>query len=798
MPLAPCTHCGTPTPAAPNHAETFCCSGCASAYSLIHACGLEDYYRFAEPKTDGPLDAVAVDYADFDRREFLEAHATLDAGERRATLALEGMHCAACVWLLERLPTLHPGVLQARVDWRRATIEVRWDAAQTGLGAIATALANLGYRPTPLRLDDPAGSGRTRPHAQRRLIHLALAFAAAGNNMLIAVGLYLGEASGITGDMASLLRWASCAVGAFSLAVPGRTFFTGAWAAIRARVPHMDLPVALGLSIGGIAGLVNTIRGTGEIYFDTLSALVFLLLLGRWLQVRQQDQAASSIELLYRITPTVAHRVDDEGIRIVPADVLRCGDVVEVRAGDVIPADGVVLDGASAVDHAVLTGEARPVTVEVGNAAVAGATNLTAPLRVRIDAVGTDTRIGSVVDQVTRASTTRPPIVRFADRIAGWFVTTVVLLAALTFVAWTWLDPSVAVDHTVALLIVACPCALGLATPLALNVALGRAAKRRILVKGGSALQRLSKPGHIWFDKTGTITQGRMRVVHWHGSEEDLARLAALEAHVVHPIAAAVLDHAPERPRSAAAENVTVVDGGVTGLVDGVSFGAGHAGFATAHMGAPLERGPFQRAAAWVEAGLSPLFVVRDGVIVGMAALGDPLRDDARAVIDALRARGWTVAILSGDHADVVERVGAQLGLRAEDCRGGLSPAEKAALVSAEAGRTTVMVGDGVNDSGALMAATVGIAVHGGAEASLRAAPVYLGRPDLGALVELVDDSTAAVGTIRRTLSVSLLYNAVAVGLAATGVMSPLVAALLMPLSSVSVIAAALAPTRRP
>lgn len=793
MSLTPCDHCGIPVPAdAPpvegEAAGHFCCSGCATAYALIHSCGLEAFYRMSDEVR--PVDAPPLRYAEFDRADFLRAH-TLAApgGELIATLGIDGMHCASCVWLLERLPQIVPGVVEARVNWRRATLVVRWNPQQAQLSAIADRVAKLGYRPFPLT-SGSTGRGDTSNN-RGRIIQLALAFAAAGNNMLIATGLYLGAFSHMSDGMLALLRWASCVVGVFSLLGPGRTFFTGALASIRSRSPHMDLPVALGLAIGGVAGLFNTLTGRGEVYFDTLSVLVFLLLLGRWLQMRQQDRAASALDVLYRVTPRIAHRVDDDGVHDVPGDVLQVGDLVEVRVGDVVPADGDIVGGTTTCDQSVLTGESAPVTLGVGDDAAAGTTNLGSVIRVRVRAVGSDTRIGSVLEEVEKASAERAPIVRFADRIAGWFVAYVLVAAGITFTAWTVAGADTAVDHTVALLIVACPCALGLATPLAISVALGRAARRKILVKGGEALQRMSEPGRLWLDKTGTVTQGAMRVVDWTGSDADFARLAALEAQVVHPIATAVVAHAKRRGLELPVAQAESGVGGITGHAGGHELVAGHAGFVDEACGAELPPEFMSRAKAWVEQGYSPLFVARDGEVVGAAALGDPLREDAKSTVAELQRRGWTVGILSGDHPSVVRSVGAQLGLAPEDCRGGLLPRDKVRIVEQRGSGPTVMVGDGVNDSAALMAASVGVAVRNGAEASMRAAPVYLARPDLGALLELLDGAKNTVGTIRLTLATSLGYNAIAVTVAALGFMTPLVAALLMPASSLSVIAVA-------
>ena len=332
--------------------------------------------------------------------------------------------------------------------------------------------------------------------------------------------------------------------GMIALAWPGSLFFRGAWAALRTKTAHLDLPIAIGLAAGGIAGTVNAILGRGEIYFDSLSMLVLLLLIGRWLQRRQQCWANDSLELLFSLTPTSARRLENGAVVEVPIEAVQPGDLVEVRAGDSIPADGSVLEGESSVNRALLTGESQPTAVGPGSAVHAGTVNLSARLVVQVEAVGEATRVGRLMQLVEQHSRNRPPIVQFADRIAGRFVRIVLAVAAMTFLAWVWFSPAKAIDNAVALLIVTCPCALGLATPLAVTIALGRAARRHILVKGGEVLEVLSRQGVMLLDKTGTLTAGRIALVSWNGDESVRPLVAALERHSAHPIAQALVDGA--------------------------------------------------------------------------------------------------------------------------------------------------------------------------------------------------------------------------------------------------------------
>ncbi len=399
-------------------------------------------------------------------------------------------------------------------------------------------LDSLGYPPHPAR--DVRARELQRHEDHRFLIRIGVAAACAGNVMTLAFALYGGMFSGIEAEYARLFRWTSMLFCAVALLWPGSLFFRGAWAALRTRTAHLDLPIALGLLAGGLAGSVNVIRDRGEIYFDSLTMLVFLLLVGRWIQRRQQRWAGDAVELLFSLTPTSARRLKDEGIEEVPIEAVTPGDRVEVRAGDSVPVDGTVLEGQSTLDQSLLSGESHLVPVEPGQGVHAGTVNVASRLVIRVEAVGGQTRVGRLMSLVEECSRRRAPIVQFADRVAGWFVVTLLTLAAVTFAVWLWIAPQRAIGNAVTLLIVACPCGLGLATPLALTVALGRAARRGILIKGGEVLERLARPGVMILDKTGTVTAGRTKVVSWVGDENAQSWVAALEAHSAHPVGVAL------------------------------------------------------------------------------------------------------------------------------------------------------------------------------------------------------------------------------------------------------------------
>lgn len=783
-----CLHCGLDVPAGrvESGAESqFCCVGCHVAYGIIHAHGLDQYYRLGE-KREEAVRPTRRAYEEFDHPSFHEMYVRdANGGLSEVELYIEGVHCASCVWLVERVPLLVPGVARAELDVRRALARVTWDANTVGLSAVARMLDSLGYPPHPYR--GVRRDAMRRMEDRAMLARIGVSGAIAGNLMLSAAALYAGWAGGMEHEWQHFFRWVSFALVTPAILWPGRVFFDGAWASLRARTLHMDVPIALGLAAGYVQGAVNTIRDSGPIYFDGLAVLVFLLLVGRYVQQRGQRAAADGAELLFSLTPSTARVVDGVGaLHEVPAEALLPGAIIEVRPGETLAADGVVADGNSQLDLALLTGESRPVSVAPGTKVFAGTVNVTSPIRVRVEQTGESSRVAKILRQVEESARRRAPVVQAASRITPWFVGGVLVLAMVTFVAWRSRDPARAMDNAIALLIVTCPCALALSTPLAVSTAIARAARRGIFVKGGDALETLASPGRLFLDKTGTITESRTALVQWCGPEWARPLVLALEAESTHPLAAGFRTAWPGLAVPQASETTHVTGGGIAGDVAGRRVVVGSPSFVKvrAHAcAAEME--------ARIAPALTPVLVAVDGRIVAAAGLGDPIREDAAKSVAALRSRGWHVSVLSGDAAPVVEAIARELGLPAEECAGGMSPEAKLRMIESVRGDgegPVVMVGDGVNDAAAIAAASVGIGVHGGAEACLLTADVYLARPGLAPLVELVRGAERTMRVIRRNFAFSLAYNVAGAALAMTGSINPLVAALLMPASSLTVV----------
>lgn len=788
-----CSHCGLPVPAGDEtvNGPAFCCAGCRSVYEIVNAAGLSGYYQYRDEGPAAPARArTSRKYQELDEPAFQAQHCRAEPhGEKSVELLLEGVHCSACLWLIERVGRVVPGVTSARLDLSRNVVTLTWNDQRTALSLIAQGLESLGYPPHPLGASQAAG---VRSKDRELLLRLGVAGAAAGNVMLMAFALYSGAFSGMEAQYQALFRWTSLAIATPTVFWAGSVFLRGGWAALRTRTPHMDLPISVGILAGYVSGALNTFSARGEIYFDSLCTLIFLLLVGRYLQQSHHRRSTSQSELLLALAPQSAHLVDGQTERDVPASSVPEQATVRVAAGERIPVDGLVLRGNANVDASLLTGEAMPVETRVADRVYAGTTCQSGELWLRVESSGAATRLGRLMESVEVTLRRRAPIVRLADRVAGYFVIGILCVAAITLALWLHLDPQHAIDHTVALLVVTCPCALGMATPLAVSVALRRAASAGILFKGGEFMEELAQPGVIVFDKTGTLTQGQPELLAWMGDATWQAPVRAIEALSSHPLARSVQRAFPENDLRVQ-DYEELPQGGVAATVEGRRILIGSPALVERRLGS-LPKWVGKLVEAHGTAGRTPVVVAAGDTVRAVAAFGDALRPEAAGKLAELSKLGFRFEISSGDHQSVVDGVARELGIAAELARGGQSPEAKLARVAElrRNGERVIMVGDGVNDAGAMAAANVGMAVHGGAETCLRAADVFATRSGLGPIARAATGSRQAVATIRRGIAISLAYNVVGIGLAMTGFLSPLVAAIMMPLSSISVVSLAL------
>jgi Cu2+-exporting ATPase len=801
-PAAPpaCFHCGLPVPEGSPYRlpvdgeeRRFCCPGCQAVAQAIVGGGLTDFYRYrsAPSPTVENAERQAPDWRIYDQPAVQQGFVrAVDGHIRSASLLLEGMVCAACVWLNERHVGALPGVRAFRINYSTQRAYVEWDVRALNLSDILAAIAAIGYRAYPF------DAGRRDSLYQREravaLRRVAIAGLGAMQVMMLALALYIGDFYGMDAGSRLLLRWISLIVTLPVLVYAAPPFFEAAWRGLRHRQPGMDVPVALAIAAAFAASVWNTWQGTGEIYFDSVTMFTFLLLGSRFLEMSSRQRAGRIAEQQFKMLPATALRLDAEGAEeTVAVAELRPGDRVLIRPGATVPADGHVLEGASSVDEALLSGESLPLLKRAGDALVGGAVNVESPLLMRVDQVGPDTVLSAIVGLSERAAGGKPRLAQLADRVATWFVSGV-LLAAVG-VAWWWglHDPGAAFAVTLSVLVVTCPCALSLATPTALTAATAHLIRRGLLATRHDALETLARVTRVVFDKTGTLTQGQLQLVEvtplgkWD-TQHCLELAAALERGSEHPVARA-LNAAVQGGRLPEARAVRNTPGaGVEGRFDGQTYRLGRPDFVGALVAAP------PHGALPSKPGASLVALGNEHGLLAWFQFADTLRSEAGQVITELKAMGIDVSLLSGDHSATVQRIAGQLGI--EQARGGLSPVDKLAHIQAlqARGATVAMVGDGINDAPVLGGASVSLAMGHGTQLAHAAADMIMPTGDLRALVAGIRVARTTLGIIRQNIVWAVAYNALALPLAAAGWVAPWAAALGMSLSSLLVVANAL------
>jgi Cu+-exporting ATPase len=703
------------------------------------------------------------------------------------------MTCAACSTRVERALGKVPGVTRATVNLatEQASIQTR-----PGMPAdvLVAAIEKAGYTATPVT-DAPPPRSEASPALSREARHVIFA-------MLLATPLVVPMVAMGFGAEWSLSPWLQ-----FVLATPvqfwlGGRFYVGAWKALRARSGNMDLLVALGTSAAyglSVRHLLDPPVQHGHLYFEASAVVIALVLLGKWLEARARRQTTAAIRALQALRPDVA-RVRRHGVEAeVPVAAVRIDDSVVVLAGERIPVDGVVLEGRSHADESLLTGESLPVTKEPGDRVTGGALNAEGRLVVRTTAIGAETTLARIIRLVEDAQARKAPIQRVVDRVSAVFVPVVVLVALATFLGWGFIggDWSVATLNAVAVLVISCPCALGLATPTAIMAGTGMAAKAGILVKDAEALEAAHQVGTVAFDKTGTLTQGRPRVMAVSGiavpDDVALSLAAAIEAGSSHPLASAVLDAARAHAVApAVARNVTVLAGrGVVAEVADREVLLGSERLMR-DIGVDPESHRDARARHAARGQTVSWLAERDSTgvrLLGLIAFGDAPRPTAAAAIEALSALGVRSVMVSGDNRDAASAIAQQVGLSPGDVVAEVLPGDKARVVERlrEDGRVA-MVGDGVNDAPALAAADVGFAMGNGTDVAMHAAGVTLMRPDPRLVADAIDLSRRTTRKIRQNLFWAFVYNVVGIPLAAAGWLNPVIAGAAMAFSSVSVV----------
>lgn len=735
----------------------FCCSGCLTVYEVLKEKGLSKYYDIKRAsdafKSRAPVEASRSSFLYLDDVTFQAEHSYRNPdGLRVIDFYLEGIHCLACLWLIEKLPDFVDGVRGSKLDLEKSVASMT--ISDTGkFSAAARELDRLGYRPHALSRSEDAKLLKTKEE-RSYLKRLGVAGAASGNIMIYSFSLYSGADESI-GRIFNILT--------VLLALPVFTysafpFYQNAWTALKNKTVSIDIPISVALIMGGVMGVWGLLNGYKENYFDSLTALVFLLLLSRYFLRKIQDKglSASDLHYFYR-TESVLRKTGDE-FEEVHSDYVRVGDVLKVRCEEFIPADGTVLEGDSLINNSLLTGESLPDHVRAGHKVFSGTQNLGSDLLMVVEKTSKDTRLGGILRHVEQGWASRSRTIDLTSEIAKYFTFAVILLSVFLFL---FLLPdqgaAMALSRALTLLIVTCPCALAISVPLTFHRSLSLAAQNGVIVKSDEVFEKLAKTSWIYLDKTGTITLGQLQIENFWGDEHAIDVLYSLEMKSRHPVAKALVDFT----RKKGARGLEVFDfqeitgKGVEGLIDGRLY--------------QIICGEL-----FCENQVLARFDVRDGI-----------RSDSRDIITRLKARGYGVSVLSGDKTEVVHLLAAHVGITHVNTHASMSPEEKVTKVKEP---HSVMVGDGANDAMALESADVGIAVSGAMDIALRASDVYLTTPGLSGVENLLILSKETMKVVKRNLALSLLYNSLSVIFVFTGIINPLVAAIVMPVSSLTVL----------
>lgn len=800
---SPCYHCGLPVPHGSQYdvvidgqQRAMCCPGCQAVAQTIVDGGLDNFYRHRDGQ-NADSDLIRTNSGDR-RKQELELYDNLDvqssfvhaagSDQREALLVIEGITCAACVWLLEKHLSSQPGVTSASVNLTTHRARIRWQTDTTRLSHLLAEIDRLGYQGHPYQ---PNREEQLLEQERKRAVRrLGVAGVCMAQTMMLAAALYAGELShSMDAHIITLMNWASMVLATPVALYSSVPFYKAAWRDLQTRSLSMDVPVALAILLAYFASVWSTLSGSGDVYFESVTMFAFFLLVGRFMEMAARHRTGRAGNALLDLLPTSAIRLDEGRETLVPATQLRTGDQVLIKAGHTIPADGRVVEGRSSVDESALTGEYLPQSRKTGDQVIGGTLNIEHPLQIEVTETGSESRLSAIVRMLDRAQAEKPGVARIADRVASQFVAATLLTAAAVAVFWYFYDPARAFWVTLSVLVVTCPCALSLATPTALTAATGTFRQRGMLISRGHVLESFATATHIIFDKTGTLTEGNLNIEEVRSvspldSQNLLNIAAALESRSEHPIARAFRAHA-----TGSASDVRVhVGQGLSGIVDGLRYRIGRPAFAC----------PENTPAPPGSKGLWLLLAEDEhSRPLGWFRLDDQVRPEASQALEELRSLGLTPLMLTGDASDAAQKVALQLGI--DQVFSGISPEQKLAHLNqlSQQGAEIIMVGDGINDIPALAGARTSVAMASATDLAKTNADAVLIANDLLRLPDSVRMARKTRAIIRENLSWALLYNLLALPAAAAGLVPPYWAAIGMSASSLVVVGNAMRLSRR-
>jgi len=787
LPLSRCLHCGEKLDSSntiESNGKLFCCNGCRSVFELLGSLGLDDYYTIRESQeiiqTAPPSDpASGEDYGYLDSESFAGLYVS-EEKPHTMNFYVEGIECAACLWLIEKIPSFVPEVESLTLNMSDNTAAVNF-TDENKFSSFPEILKKLGYKAHPLKIDEDASALKKREN-RKSLIRLSIAAVCAGNIMLLSAAIYSG-ARGVFEEQFLLLN--------LILSLPVVTycslpFYKSVIGSVRTGRATVDIPIVLVITAGFTISAYNYLWGSPEVYFDSVTMFVFLLLASRYFLRSVQDRLNDSEPLAKSLFSSDRVLVRDEGAKqffYQPVEYLEPGQRIKLARGDRFPADGILLSRSAEVNLSVLTGENIPRTVSKGDTVYAGSILDSDEAVLDVTGTGASTRIGKILEEVESNYRSKISLSTYSDRYATVFTVAVGIIAAVSFFAVSsYYGASEALDRTIAFILISCPCAFVFVMPLSFGLFLKASSENGILIKDARIFDKLPRVRNIYFDKTGTLTRGVYRILGWDTktlTEADRAAVLAIERESEHPVARAIVTRLSaenlDRPEVSGFRHI--YSKGVEGLVSGHLYSL----TAEEHETSPNEIN---------EIIASRIVVRKDGKPVSEILLGDSLKEDAKYVATELRKRGYSLYILSGDRDSNVRQVAGKLDIPLANVFSEKTPEMKYAIVREPGG--SMMIGDGLNDAGALSSSDVGVAIQGSVGESMKVSDAYILENDLFSILDLLDHGRVIRRTLRRNTFFSVTYNVSAGALALAGFINPLAAAVLMPLSSVLLIISSL------
>tara|TARA_R110000868_G_scaffold42681_5_gene144044 strand:- start:647 stop:3034 length:2388 start_codon:yes stop_codon:yes gene_type:complete len=774
-----CTHCDEPALAGiisrQDESKVFCCVGCRTVYEVLNNIGLDEYYDIKEQsgviRRRAPVQISEQQYLFLDHDSFLKDYAEKSDGILSMDFYLEGIHCLACLWLIEKLPELIDCVVNSKLDMEKSVVTISiTDQAESKFSLAAKKLSQLGYRPHPLKKNQSIKKLKQKEE-RSYLLKTGIAAAGASNVMIYAVSNYAG-ASDSYANIFNLLTIVFAIPVLFYSASP---FYKNALRSLQNKTISIDLPISVALIAGTFYGFWNVIHGVHENYFDSLTTLVFLLLLSRYFLKKIQEKALSSRDFSYFYMGDSVKRVisiEDMITQEIHPDFVAKDDYLLIAPGDFIPADSVIINGQSHINNSLLTGESEPQRYEEQDQVFAGTQNISNQLLIQVKHTREDTRVGKILKSVEEGWTTKAPIVLYVDKISKVFMYSILILVAILFVKESATGGlSSGFEAALTLLIVTCPCALALATPLAFTRSLEIASSGGAIIKNDSVLQKLSEVENVFIDKTGTLTIGQLvlkRVDNFSKPNEPIENiLFSLCKQSTHPKSRAISYYcetlqAKELVKSKYSE---IPGRGISALIDGHYY--------------RIDR--------------DRLF--KNEKMIAVLTFVDQIRADTATSVQSLKQDKYSVSLISGDHRDICFSVGEQAGIDESNIFTEVMPETKNKIIKSH--KNSMMVGDGANDAIALSQAHVGVAVLGAMDISLKAADIYMSEPGIGRIRDVLILGKETMSVIKRNLVFSLIYNLVTIVGVFAGVITPLIGAIIMPLSSLTVLLSTYMGTKR-